>query len=107
MEGEEAGRTPLGRRRVRQGESFEGAIVVKREAKKFGGDRVGFGVIEEGESGDEEVKVFAMVMFDTKVIHHQRKDNAAAKETGGRGLVKAVGSKMGEKTVLGQLAGLL
>jgi len=59
---------------------------------------VGFGVIEEGESGDEEVKVFAMVVFDTEVIHHQRKDNVAgdvAEETGGRGLVEAVGGKMG------------
>jgi hypothetical protein len=63
---------------------------------------VGFGVIEEGESGDEEVKVFAMVVFDTEVIHHQRKDNVAgdvAEETGGGGLVEAVGGKMGEKTV--------
>jgi hypothetical protein len=71
---------------------------------------VGFGVIEEGESGDEEVKVFAMVVFDTEVIHHQRKDNVAgdvAEETGGRGLVEAVGGKMGEKAVLGQLACLL
>jgi len=26
--------------------------MVEGEAKKFGGDRVGFGVIEEGESGN-------------------------------------------------------
>jgi len=84
--------------------------VVKGKAEKFGGDRVGFGVIEEGESGDEEVKVFAVVVFDTEVIHHQRKDNVAgdvAEETGGGGLVEAVGGKMGEKTVLRQLACLL
>jgi hypothetical protein len=31
--------------RIRQGESFEGTVVVKGEAKKFGGDRVGFGMI--------------------------------------------------------------
>jgi hypothetical protein len=37
---------------VRQGKSFEGAVMVEGEAKKFGGDRVGFGVIEEGESGN-------------------------------------------------------
>ena len=30
--------------------------MVKGEAEKFGGDRVGFGMVEEGESGDEEVK---------------------------------------------------
>ena len=84
--------------------------MVEGEAKKFGGDRVGFGVIEEGESGDEEVKVFAMVVFDTEVINHQRKDDVTGdvtKETGGGGLVEAVGGKMGEKTVLGQLACLL
>ncbi len=48
-----------------------------------------------------------MVVFDTKVIYHQRKDNVAgdvAEETGGGGLVEAVGGKMGEKAVLGQLA---
>ena len=84
--------------------------MVKGKAEKFGGDRVGFGVIEEGESGDKEVKVFAMMVFDSKVIYHQRKDDVAgdvAEETGGRGLVEAVGGKMGEKTVLGQLACLL
>ena len=51
-----------------------------------------------------------MVVFDTKVIYHQRKDNVAgdvAEETGGGGLVEAVGGKMREKTVLGQLACLL
>ena len=51
-----------------------------------------------------------MVVFDTKVIYHQRKDNVAAdvaEETRGGGLVEAVGGKMGEKAVLGQLACLL
>ena len=52
---------------VRQGKSFEGAVMVKGEAKEFGGDRVGFGVIEEGESGDKEAKVFAMVVFVWKI----------------------------------------
>ena len=71
---------------------------------------MGFGVIEEGESGDEEVKVFAMVVFDTEVIYHQRKDNVAgdvAEETGGGGLVETMRRKMGEKTGLGELACLL
>ena len=84
--------------------------MVEGEAKELGGDRVGFGVIEEGESGDEEVKVFAMVVFDSKVINHQRKDYVTGdvtEETGGGGLVEAVGGKMGKKTVLGQLACLL
>ena len=84
--------------------------MVKGEAKEFGGDRVGFGVIEEGESGDKEVKVFAMMVFDSKVIYHQRKDYVTGdvtEETGGGGLVEAVGGTMGKKTVLGQLACLL
>ena len=51
-----------------------------------------------------------MVVFDSKVIYHQRKDDVpgdVTKETGGGGLVEAVGGKMGEKTVLRQLACLL
>jgi hypothetical protein len=71
---------------------------------------VGLGVVEEGKSGDEKVKVFAVVVFDSKVIHHQRKDDVTGdmtKETGGGGLEEAVGGKMREKTVLRQLACLL
>ncbi len=84
--------------------------MVKGKAEKFGGDRVGFGMVEEGKSSDEEVKVVAKVVFDSKVINHQRKDDVAGdvtEETGGGSLVKAVGGKMGEKTVLRQLACLL
>ena len=84
--------------------------MVKGETKKFGGDGVGFGVVEEGESGDKEVKVFAVVVFDSKVINHQRKDDVTGdvtEETGGGGLVETVGGKMREKTVLRQLACLL
>jgi hypothetical protein len=71
---------------------------------------VGLGVVKEGESGDKVVKVFAMVVFDSKVVNHQRKDDVTGdvtKETGGGSLVEAVGGKMGEKTVFGQLACLL
>ncbi len=48
-----------------------------------------------------------MVVFDTKVINHQRKDDVAgdvAEETGGGSLVKAMGGKVQEKTGLGELA---
>ncbi len=51
-----------------------------------------------------------MVVFDTIVIYHQRKDNVAGdmvEETGSRGLMEAVGGKMGERAVLRQLACLL
>ena len=64
-------------------------------------------MIEEGESGDEVIKVFAMVVFDSKVINHQRKDDVTGdvtEETGGGGLVETMGGKM---TVLRQLACLL
>ena len=84
--------------------------MVKGETKKFGRDGVGFGVVEEGEGGNKVVKVFAMVVFDSKVIYHQREDNVTGnvtEETGGGGRVKAVGGKVGEETVLGQLACLL
>ena len=67
-------------------------------------------MVEKGESGDKVVKVFAMVVFDSKVVNHQRKDDVTGdvtKETGSGSLVEAVGGKMGEKTVLGQLACLL
>jgi hypothetical protein len=50
------------------------------------------------------------VVFDSEVIYHQRKDDVTrdvTEETGGGGLMKDVGGKMGEKTVLGQLACLL
>jgi hypothetical protein len=99
--GAKAGKEVRNVARVRQGESFEGAVVVNSEAKKLGGDRVGFGVVEEGESRDEEVKVIAKVVFDSKVINHQRKDDVVGdvtKETGGGSLVEAMGGKMGEKT---------
>jgi hypothetical protein len=66
--------------RVRQGWSFEGAIVVKMDAKEFGGDRVGFGVIEERESGDEKIKVRAKVVFDSEVIYHQCKGDVTCHE---------------------------
>ncbi len=67
-------------------------------------------MIEEGESGDEKVKVRAKVVFDSEVIYHQRKDDVTrdvTEETGGGSLIEIVGGKMGEKMVLGQLACLL
>ncbi len=108
--GAKAGKEGRDIARVREREIFEGAVVVDVKTQKLGGDRVGFGVVKEGGSGDKEVKVFAMVVFDSKVINHQRKDDVTGdvtKETGGGSLVEAVDGKMGEKTVLGQLACLL
>ena len=47
--GAKAGKEGRDIARVRERESFEGAVVVNVKAKKFGGDRVGFGVVKEGE----------------------------------------------------------
>jgi hypothetical protein len=50
------------------------------------------------------------VVFDSEVIYHQRKEDVTrdvTEEAGSGGLVKTVGGKMGEKTVLGQFACLL
>jgi hypothetical protein len=44
-----------------------------------------------------------MVVFDSKVIHHQRKDDITGdvtEEAGGGSLMEAVGGKMGKKSVL-------
>ena len=32
-------------------------------------------MVEKGKSGDKKIKVFAMVVFDSKVIYHQHKDD--------------------------------
>ncbi len=60
VEGRGRGRTdPVGAKagekggdiaRVRERESFEGAVMVNGKAKKFGRDGVGFSVVEEGKS---------------------------------------------------------
>jgi hypothetical protein len=84
--------------------------VVNGEAKKFGGDRMGFDVIEKGEDGDKKIEVRALVVLDSKVIYHQGKDivtRDVTEETGGGGLVEAVRRKMGEETGLRELACLL
>ncbi len=84
--------------------------MINGEAKEFGGDRVSFYMIEKGEGRDEEIKVRALVVLDSKVIYHQGKDDVTRdvmEETGGGGLVKAVRGKMGEETGLRQLACLL
>ncbi len=70
--------------------------MVNGEAKEFGGDRMSFDVIEKGEGGDKEIKVRALVVLDSKVIYHQGKDDITRdvkEETGGGGLVEAVGNK--------------
>ncbi len=43
----------------------------KRETKKFGGDRVGFGVVKSGKTRDEKGEVGRMVVLDAEVVDHQ------------------------------------
>ena len=84
--------------------------MVNGKAKKLGGDRMSLDVIEKGEGRDEEIKVRALVVLDSKVIYHQGKDDVTrdvTEETGGGGLVETMRRKMGEKTGLGELACLL
>jgi hypothetical protein len=40
-----------------------------REAKKLGGDEVGFGVVKGRETRDKEVKVRAVRILDAKVVN--------------------------------------
>ncbi len=80
------------------------------EAKKFRGDGMGFDVVELGKDGDKEVKVRAVVVLYTKVIHHQNKGDGTrdmAEEAGCEGFVEAVRGEVGEKMKLRQLACLL
>ena len=84
--------------------------MVNSEAEKFGGDRMGFDMIEKGDGEDKKVKVRVLVALDSEVIYHQGKDDVTrdvTEETGGGGLVETMRRKMGEKTGLGELACLL
>ncbi len=56
---------------VRHSEGVGRAVVVEREAKKFGSDRVGFCVIQGGEARDEKGEVRGVVVFDAEVVYHQ------------------------------------
>jgi hypothetical protein len=49
---------------VRDGEGSGGAVVRDGEAKKLGGDGVGFGVVKGREIRDKEVKVRAVRILD-------------------------------------------
>ncbi len=53
---------------VRHSEGAGRAVVVEREAEKFGSDRVGFGVVQGGEARDEKGDVRGVVVFDAEVV---------------------------------------
>ena len=77
----------------------------KRETKKFSGERVGFGVIRSGETGDKESKVGRVVVLHTEVIHHQDKSDWAGgvtEKTWGESLVEVEALEERDKTKIGQ-----
>ena len=68
-----------------------GAVVMEREAEKFGGDGVGFDVVQGGQARDKKSEVRGVVVLDAEVVHDQDKGNRArgvAEKTGGKGLME-------------------
>jgi hypothetical protein len=96
--------------RIRERESASRAVVVQSKAKKFGRDGVGFAMIKRGKTRDEILKVIEMVVFGTEVIYHQDKSDRTrdvAEKARSSGFEETVGSKVGDESVLGELARLL
>ncbi len=54
---------------VRDGEGFGKAVVGDGEAKEFGSDGMGFGVVECRETRDKKVEVRAVRILDAKVVN--------------------------------------
>ena len=54
---------------VRDGECFGRAVVGDGEAKKFGGDGMGFSVVKGRQTRDKKVEVGAKRVFDAKVVN--------------------------------------
>ena len=83
-----------------------GAVMVEGEAKKFGGDRVGFDGIEGRKARHEKGEVRGVVVLDAEVVHHQDKGNGArgvAEKTGGKGLVEVERLKERDEAEIGEL----
>jgi hypothetical protein len=72
--------------RIGDSEGVVGAVMMEGEAKKFGGDRVGFDGIEGRKARHKKGKVRGVVVLDAEDVHHQDKGNGArgvAEKTGG------------------------
>jgi hypothetical protein len=54
---------------VRDSEGSGRAVVGDREAKKFGGKWVGFGVVKGRETRDKKVEVRAVLILDAEVVN--------------------------------------
>ena len=81
-----------------------GAVVMEREAEKFGGDGVGFDVVQGGQARDKKSEVRGVVVLDAEVVHDQDKGNRArgvAEKTGGKGLVKIERLKERDESEIG------
>ncbi len=64
------------------------------EAEEFGGDRVGFGVIECGKAGDKKSQVGGVVVFYAEAVYHQDEGHWASgvtEKAGSLGLVEVEG----------------
>jgi len=84
--------------------------VVDGKTKELSGDGVSFAVIDERENGNKLVEVVLVVVFDSKVIHHQDKGDGArdmAKQTGCRRFMETVSGEVRDETGLGELTRLL
>jgi hypothetical protein len=87
-------------------EGVLGAVVSEREAEKFGGDGVGFDVVEGGKARDKKGEVGWVVVLDAEVVHDQDKGDGArgvTEETGGKGLVEIKRLKKRDETEIGEL----
>jgi hypothetical protein len=80
--------------------------VIEGEAEEFGGQRVGFAVIQSREARDEIGEVRGVLVFDAEVVNYQDKGDRArgvTEKTGGEGLVKTEGVEEGDKAKVRQL----
>jgi hypothetical protein len=83
-------------------EGAGGAVVIEGEAEEFGGEGVGFAVIQGREARDEIGEVRGVLVFDAEVVNYQDKGDGArgvTEKTGGKGLVKVEGETELDETI--------
>ena len=82
--------------------------MIEGKAEEFGGERVGFAVIQSREARDEIGEVRWILVFDAEVVNYQDKGDGArgvTEKTGGKGFVKVEGVEEGDKAKVRQLTG--
>ncbi len=55
---------------VRDSEGVVEAVVLEGEAKKFGGEGVGFYIVQGGKARNEKGEVRGVVILDAEVVNH-------------------------------------